>query len=260
MLSLFEMGADGRLKTIEGGSHPVKDDFDVYGSCVYKSKKTGIQYLFVNAKTSEYLQYELSWSDGALKTALVRSFFSGSGGQVEGCVSDEDNGWVFIGEEPSALWRYGAEPTDDPAGTKTLVAKVGDGKLFADVEGITLVHGKTPDKGFIVVSCQGVSAYNLYRRKAPHEYVATFTITKSRNGEVDAVSNTDGIAAVGTRLGDAFPRGLMVTHDDANQLPNHATSEEASFKLVSLQDVLGARQVEVLRLLEDVDPAWDPRS
>ena len=253
------MTTQGQLQTIAGGSQPTKDDFEVYGSCVYKSKKTGKQYLFVNAKSSEYLQYELSWSNGALITKLVRSFFSGGGGQVEGCVSDEDNGWVFIGEEPSALWRYGAEPTDDPEATKTLVARVGDGKLFADVEGVTLIQGKTPDKGFILVSCQGVSAYNVYRRRAPHEYVTTFTITKSRDGKIDAVSNTDGITAVGVNLGKAFPRGLIVTHDDANQLPDGTTSDEASFKLVSLQDVLGAKQIEKLRLLDDVDSSWDPR-
>ena len=258
--SIFEMTSAGELQTIPGGSQPTKDDFEVYGSCVYKSKSSGKQYLFVNAKTSEYLQYELTWSNGALKTELVRSFFSGDGGQVEGCVSDEDNGWVFIGEEPSALWRYGAEPTDDPESTKTLVAKVGDGRLYADVEGVTLVQGKTPDKGFILVSIQGVSAYNIYRRQAPHEYVATFTITKSRDGKVDAVSNTDGIAAVGVNLGAAFSGGLIVTHDDANQLPDRTTSEEASFKLVSLQDVLGAPQLQDLHLLNDVDASWDPRA
>jgi 3-phytase len=254
------MGSDGVLKTIEGGSHPTKDDFEVYGSCVYKSKRTGKQYLFVNDKSSEYLQYELTWSNGALQTTLVRDFFSGSGGQVEGCVSDEDNGWVFIGEEPSALWRYGAEPTDDPEATKTLVAKVGDGKMFADVEGVTLIQGKTADKGLIIVSCQGVSAYNIYKRKAPHAFVGTFTITKSRNGQIDAVSNTDGIAAVGANLGAAFPRGLVVTHDDANQLPDGSTSEEASFKLTSLQDILGARQWEKLKLYDEVDTAWNPRA
>jgi 3-phytase len=254
------MTADGELQTIPGGSQPTKPDFEVYGSCVYKSRITGTHYLFVNAKSSEYLQYALTWSNGALHTELVRSFFSGSGGQVEGCVADEENGWVFIGEEPSALWRYGAEPTDDPEMTKTLVAQVGDGKLFADVEGVTLVQGHTPDKGFIIVSCQGVSAYNVYKRASPHEYVGTFTITRGRGGRVDAVSNTDGIAAIGTNLGPAFPRGLIVVHDDANQLPDGTTSEEASFKLVSLGDVLGARQWAELNLLEDVDTAWDPRA
>jgi 3-phytase len=253
------MTADGVLTTISGGTQPTKNDYEVYGSCVYHSQITKKQYLFVNQKDSNYLQYELTWSNGSLATTLVRDFFAGSGGQVEGCVSDEDNGWVFIGEEPYGLWRYDAEP-DVPKPEGHLVFSIDDGNVNADVEGVTLVQGKTKDQGFIITSNQGVSGYTVHRRAAPHEYVTTFTITKSRNGQVDAVSNTDGITAIGTQLGPLFPRGLIVTHDDANQLPGGGTSEEASFKLISLEDVLGAKQVRELLLLDDVDPAWDPRA
>jgi 3-phytase len=172
-------------------------------------------------------------------------------------VTDEQNGWIFIGEEPNALWRYDAEPTSKAPGVA--VATVGDGHLRADVEGVTMVFGKTADKGFILVSTQGVSAYNVYRRASPHEFVTTFTIVDSKDGKIDAVSNTDGITAVGTKLGKDFPHGLFVTHDDANQLPGGGTSAEASFKLVSLEKILGAEQLKKLKLLADVDENWDPR-
>lgn len=170
---------------------------------------------------------------------------------------------MFIGEEPHALWRYDAEPTEDsPQGIA--IATVGDGHLRADVEGVTLVVGHTPDKGFILVSNQGVSAYNVYRRQAPHEFVLMFTIGRGEGlygKEVDAVSNTDGIAAVGTGLGERFPHGLIVVHDDSNQLPgDKGTSEEASFKLVPLERVLGAEVVTQLELLAEVDAEWDPRA
>ncbi|KAI1499707.1 phytase [Biscogniauxia marginata] len=252
-ICLFEMTSNGTLAEIAGGTQPTKDDYDVYGSCVYRSRATGKQYLFVNAKSAEYLQYELSWGNGALQTTLVRNFTGGSGGQVEGCVSDEANGWVIIGEEPHALWRYGAEPDDDVS-EGFLIGEVGDGHMYADVEGVTLVEGPTPEQGFILVSQQGVSAYNVYRRAAPHEYVETFTIYENVAKGVDAVTNTDGITAVGAALGDAFPNGLVVVHDDANQVPEGGTSDKASFKLVSLGDVLS----EELR--KDVDPGWDPRA
>ncbi|KAI1411867.1 3-phytase [Hypoxylon sp. FL1857] len=252
-LCLFEMTANGILQPIAGGTQPTKDDYEVYGSCVYRSRISDKQYLFVNAKTAEYLQYELSWADGALQTSLVRSFTGGSGGQVEGCVSDEANGWIILGEEPHALWRYGAEPDDDSS-EGYIIGGVGDGKMYADVEGVTLVEGPSADKGFIIVSQQGVSAYNVYRRAAPHEYVETFTISENTVKGIDAVTNTDGIAAVGAGLGDAFPDGLVVTHDDADQLPEGGTSDKASFKLVSLRDVLDDA------LMEGVDKNWDPRS
>ena len=239
------------------------EDYTVYGSCTYRSPSPPHkQYLFVNAKSSLYLQYELaSTPNGTLTTSLVRSFRAGSGGQVEGCVADEQNGWLFVGEEPSALWRYDAEPTagETPEGVK--VASVGDGHLRADVEGVTLVYGKTKDEGYILVSNQGVSAYNVYRRAAPHEFVMSFTIGTSKDGKVDAVSNTDGIAAVGTGLGGKFPGGLVVVHDDSNELPGgKGTSEEASFKLVGLDKILGAEGVRGRALMEGVDGEWDPRA
>lgn len=250
------MQPNGTLTSIPGGSHPVPPSFSVYGSCVYRSPATNKQYLFVNSKSSLYLQYELTSSpNGTLQTTLVREFQGGSGGQVEGCVADEENGWVFIGEEPSALWRYGAEPDDVSEGV--LVGKVGDGTLFGDVEGVTLVQGKTKEEGFVLVSCQGVSAYSVYKRSSPHEYVGAFTITKSSDGGVDAVTNTDGIAAVGVALGDEFPFGLVVVHDDANELPDGTTSAEASFKMVSLERVLRGLGDG---LLGEVDTEWDPRA
>lgn len=241
------------LINVAGGSQPVKDDYDVYGSCVYRSIQTGKQYVFVNAKTAEYLQYELTWADGALGATLVRNFTGGSGGQVEGCVTDEANGWIFIGEEPRALWRYSAEPEDDE-NEAYLIDQVGSGHMWADVEGVTLVEGASADEGFIFVSQQGVSAYNVYHRAAPHDYIMTFTISADVEKGIDAVSNTDGITAVGTSLGDEFPYGIFVTHDDANELPSGGTSDQASFKIVNIASILPQE------FLSQIDSNWNPRA
>ncbi|OAX85238.1 hypothetical protein ACJ72_00398 [Emergomyces africanus] len=255
-LCLFEITREGLLAEIPGGSQPTKDGYTVYGSCTYRSPSSGKQYLFVNSKTAEYLQFELTISsNGTLSTTLVRSFIGGSGGQVEGCVADEDARVLFIGEEPTGVWRYDAEPNGSSEGT--LIARAGDGTLFADVEGLTLVPGKAASQGFLIVSCQGVSAFSVFRRAAPHEHVLTFTIGESSDGLVDAVTNSDGIAVVGTQLSAEFPHGLVVVHDDANQLPVQGqTAPLASFKLVSLKDVLGNEALEDLRLLDEVDERW----
>jgi 3-phytase len=253
-----EVTANGTLVSIPGGIQPTIDDYDVYGSCIYRSKTSGRQYLFVNAKTAQYLQYELTaTADGTLVTTLVRTFTGGNGGQVEGCQTDEDNGWIFLGEEPYGLWRYNAEPDSDP--TPILIDSI-DGNIFADVEGVTLIPEHNPNEGYILISCQGVSAYNIYKRAAPHEYVATFTVTKSADGSVDAVSNTDGLSAVGTSLGPDFPRGLVVVHDDTNELPGGGAAAEASFKLISLEKILAAEPIKGLNLMDQVDNAWNPRA
>jgi 3-phytase len=217
----------------------------VYGSCTYRSQKTGKQYLFVNSKEALYLQYELtSTINGSLQSTLVRQFTGGSGGQVEGCVADDAAGYLFLGEEPEGIWRYDAEP--DGSNTGFQLAKVGDGKLSADVEGITLVPAKQGNDGFIFVSSQGISAYVVYKRAPPHDYVMTFTLIANERAGVDHVSNTDGIAAVGNKLNADFPAGLFVTHDDANELPRGGTAAEASFKLVSLADILGPERIKSL--------------
>lgn len=84
----------------------------------------------------------------------------------------------------------------------------------------------------------------------------TFTISV---GVVDGVTNTDGIAAVGTALGEIFPRGVVVVHDDANEAPDGTVREEAAFKLLDLGSVLGANAMKGLALLDGVDHNWDPR-
>jgi 3-phytase len=61
-------------------------------------------------------------------------------------------------------------------------------------------------------------------------------------------------------LGGKFPKGLVVVHDDANELAGGGTSEEASFKLVPLERILGAEVVKGLGLLDQVDSDWDPRA
>lgn len=113
--SLFAINSTGLLSPIAGGIQSTPEDYEVYGSCTYRSYKTGKQYLFVNNKDAEYLQYELSSTlNGTLQTTLVREFIGGSGGQVEGCVADDAVGFLFLGEEPGGVWRYDAEPDGKP--------------------------------------------------------------------------------------------------------------------------------------------------
>ncbi|KAG9193680.1 3-phytase [Alternaria panax] len=245
-MCLIEVNSTGYLSDISGGIQSLPEDYEPYGSCNYRSSTTGKEYLFVNNKEAQYLQYELTaTANGTLQTTLVREFQGGSGGQVEGCVADEGAGYLFIGEEPLGIWRYEAEPTGSNTGVQ--IAQVGDASgLHADVEGITLVPAKSGPGGYIIVSSQGISAYLIYERAPPHKYVETFTIVDNKEKGIDHVSNTDGCTAVGNALNKDFPNGLFVTHDDANELAEGGTAKEASFKLVSLADILGKERAAKL--------------
>ncbi|CAE7185507.1 hypothetical protein PTT_20358 [Pyrenophora teres f. teres 0-1] len=245
-LCIVQINSTGYLSDISGGTQALPTDYEPYGSCTYRSQTTGKQYLFVNNKEAQYLQYELTATkNGTLQATLVRQFRGGSGGQVEGCVADEGAGYIFIGEEPLGIWRYNAEPNGSNTGVQ--IATVGDASgLHADVEGITLVPAKSGPDGYIIVSSQGISAYLIYERAPPHKYIETFTIVDNKEKGIDHVSNTDGITAVGNVLNEDFPGGLFVTHDDANELAGGGTAEQASFKLVSLVDILGKERIEKL--------------
>ncbi|EUC44820.1 hypothetical protein COCMIDRAFT_97291 [Bipolaris oryzae ATCC 44560] len=245
-LCLVEVNSTGYLSETSGGIQPLPEDYEPYGSCNYRSKVSGKEYLFVNNKAAQYLQYELtSSSNGTLRSTLVREFQGGSGGQVEGCVSDDSAGYVFIGEEGLGIWRYEAEPNGSKTGVQ--IAKIGDESgLQADVEGLTLVPANSGPGGYIMVSSQGISSYIIYERAPPHAYVGKFTIVNNKKKGIDHVSNTDGIAAVGNALNKDFPSGLFVTHDDANELAEGGTAKEASFKLVSLVDILGEERARKL--------------
>jgi len=238
-LCLFQINSEGVLAPIDGGSQALPEDFSVYGSCVYHRTRDERFFLFANDKDATYLQYELTAVNGTLATKLVRTFVIGTGTQPEGCVVDDENEVLFIGEEAFGLWKYPANPEDAATGILVdSVDKTADGKMDADVEGMALVYGLTKDDGYLIVSMQGVSAYNMYERKAPHTFVKRFSIGTNMEAGVDAVTNTDGVAAVGNNLGGAFAGGLVVVHDDANQRPDGSTDAAASFKLVSLSDVL----------------------
>ncbi|KAH8826559.1 hypothetical protein DL96DRAFT_1499536 [Flagelloscypha sp. PMI_526] len=252
-LCLFDISSNGTLSAINGGSHPTPANYEVYGSCVYRSPHTDKFYAFVNSKTAEYLQYELTATNGAIEATLVRNFTGGNGGQVEGCVVDDENAALFVGEEPYGLWRFGAEP--DAGDEKVLVDSV-DGKLFADIEGVTLINGPDASSGFILVSCQGLSVYAVYKRAAPHDFVKYFSVLATADGAIDGTTNTDGLAAVSTRLNDDFPMGLVVLHDDVNELQNGTASAEAAFKLVSLEDVFGQDKA----LSAEIGVEWNPRT
>jgi 3-phytase len=112
---------------------------------------------------------------------------------------------------------------------RTQVAKVGDGRLFADVEGLAIAYGED-GAGYLMVSSQGNHSYVVYRREGNNEFVKNFRVG---NGEdVDGCEETDGIDVTTMNLGPAFPHGVFVVQDGFNDKGNQ------NFKLVPLQTIV----------------------
>jgi 3-phytase len=187
-------------------------DFSVYGSCMYRSAVNGAYYVFITSKSGEVGQWRLlETSRGTVDAEPVRTFDVGS--QIEACVADDELGFLYIGEERVGIWKYAAEPTGGDG--RIGVDSTGPtGFLTPDVEGLAIFFGSA-GTGYLIASSQGRDAFNVYRREAPNEYVATFAIEEG-NG-IDRVTHSDGVDVLNASLGPRFPDGVFVTQDQQNE-------------------------------------------
>jgi 3-phytase len=214
-----------QTRTLENAAaRNIKHGLSVYGMCMYRSK-TGKIYYFGTSKSGDVEQWELFESGGKVDAKKVRNFKLGS--VVEGCVADDELGHFYVAEEAVGIWKFGADP--EAGSNRTQIAKVGDGHLFADVEGLAIAYGKD-GAGYLMASSQGNHSYVVYRREGGNEFVKKFRIG---NGEgVDGCEETDGIDVTTANLGPAFPNGVFVVQDGFNDKGNQ------NFKLVPLQAIV----------------------
>ena len=133
MLTPIVDNATGLITTNGGG-----------GVCLYDSASTGNVFAFVVTKAGRVRQYQLTDadSDGRLLATKVREFtLSGS---AEACVADDETGALYLAEEQTALWRYGAEPSSGT--TRTRVDSVTPAQqVIADHGQATSAMGRMAD-------------------------------------------------------------------------------------------------------------------
>ena len=231
--------ATGQLSPLGDPIDPEFED-EPYGLCLYHSAASGDLYVIANAQNGAVGQWRLDDNGrGGLAGVNVRTWAVAS--QPEGCVADDANGWVFIGEEEAAIWRFDAEPdapTDQPVAVDTTDVDEpgGAGRVAADVEGLALYvpPGGGNRDGFLVASSQGNHTYVVYDRAPPHAYRGTFRV--AGEGAIDGTEETDGIDLVAAPVGADYPAGLLVVQDGFNYGPDGDRINQ-NFKLVSWADV-----------------------
>lgn len=148
--------------------------------------------------------------------------------QPEGCVVDNRNGTLYVGEEVRGLWRFAAGGTQGE-----LVASIDNQYLVADLEGLAIAaHGT--DGGYLVASSQGDNAYAVFDLPSMTPR-GRFRIT---TGTFGATEETDGIDLLLGNFGSSYPAGLFVAQD------GHNAPAAQNFKLVSWADVVAALGLE----------------
>ena len=209
------------------GRTPVKVS-EPYGFCM--GRVGGETVAVMVGKDGDVAQFTVSDQSGKPAVRLTRSFAVGS--QAEGCVVDDAAGVLYVAEEAKGIWRYSLDPAS--GGARTHFAPAPSDILKPDVEGLTLLR----DAGatYLLASSQGDSAFAVWRVDgAEPAYAGRFSIAPGAG--VDAVTGTDGLAALGGPVG-AFPQGLIVVQDDADT-DGETTGPRArqNFKLVDWRTV-----------------------
>ncbi len=192
-----------------------------YGFCM--SQHGSLTALMVT-KEGNLREYEIAeWAPGEVpKAELVREMSVPS--QPEGCIFDERDGTLYVGEEMAGIWRFA-----DGATTGELVAAIDNQYLVADVEGLALAP-EGEDGGYLVASSQGDNAYAVFSLPDMTP-VGRFAVGAGTYGSAE---ETDGIALDTRNFGPDYPQGLFIAQDGINP-PN-----AQNFKLVSWEAVRAA--------------------
>ena len=128
------------------------------------------------------------------------------------------------------IWRFGAEP--DSGEARTLVARVGENGLAADVEGLTIYYA-AGSGGYLIASSQGRNTFQVYRRDGSNAFVTTIDPSA---GTIAKPGETDGIDVTNVATSSKFPRGLFVCQDG-----NPGREGRQNFKFFAWDEIAGNR-------------------
>ncbi|MFZ2320599.1 MAG: phytase, partial [Pseudomonas sp.] len=226
-ISLFAIDrVSGELREAGEIRTPLKE---IYGICLFQPNREEL-YAFANGKDGTFLQYRLrSDAQGQVQGEQVRRFQVAS--QPEGCVADDRNQRLFVGEEDAGVWTLDAR-AEQPAELVS-VLKVGE-LLQADVEGLGLYQGAERD--YLVISSQGNDSYVVLDAAPPFAPQGAFRVGLNGALGIDGASETDGLEVTSANLGGPWSAGLLVVQDGRKRLPESTQN----FKLVPWAEVAKA--------------------
>lgn len=200
-----------------------------YGICV--GRRGDAFLVIVNGTDGQVRQLRVSAGPAGEAVAVEERRFSVPT-QPEGCVVDDATGRLYLGEEGAGVWRFDTGSTVTPG---TLIAAAPSEALKPDVEGLTLLREGA--KTWLIASSQGDSAFAVWRVDGAEPVYAGRFSPVAANG-VDAVTGTDGVAALGGPVGP-FPEGVVVMQDDVDTEGEAVSTRRVrqNYKLVDWREV-----------------------
>lgn len=235
-----------------------------YGLAAYAALDDGRYTVFVTQAAGDLVaQVELS-ADGAggVTGTVIRLLElpaptgDPADSQAEGVVVDRLLGHLYVAQSVTGILKFSAEPDGGPA--YTVIHAIDEPYLQPDIEGLALYYGPG-SAGYLLASSQGDHTYALFERGGDNAFVGRFSVAAA--DEIDQANESDGLEVVNAALGSAFPEGLLIVQDGAND-PQNAVPEggqlennSTNFKFVPWDEVANAFPGPLL-----IDPgSYDPR-
>ena len=200
----------------------------VYGVCAGYHEVFG-NIAFITEDEGSRVQM---WSY-ANNLKLIHTFNNQNATQSEGCVYDSENETLFISEEQDRGILRAYKVDEGLDFSSPMIVDTRSGRIVGDPEGIT-IYKKNSTEGYVILSSQGNSTFNIYNRIFPYNFINSFTV--EGNEYIDSTSDTDGLDVVNINLGEDFPSGLLVIQDGNNEGKN--LIKKQNFKFISIKDVL----------------------
>jgi 3-phytase len=226
---VFYVIENGQVRRAEPFQHaPLPPDLidvadDTYGFTM--AQDAGGTYAIVNYKSGHVVQWRVTEADGQIALQFARSWVLGS--QPEGMLGDDKAGHIYVGEEDVGIWRFPMSP--DLAADATAIDMIPSACLPRDdVEGLAVYDGA--DARYLVASAQGVNRAVLYRLDGA-AVPTCVAMVGVEAGEIDGVSETDGLDVTSVALGPDYPAGMLVMMDDQN------AGFTINFKLIGWDDI-----------------------
>jgi 3-phytase len=222
------------LPATQGTVHPEAPELlssvdEVYGLCMSRGED-GTPYVFVNGKDGQIEQWRISVKNGEAQGTVVRTLNVPS--QPEGCVVDDRTQTLYVGEEDHAIWVFDARENGSTEGQ--IFAEVDGKHLIDDIEGLTLYQ--TKEQNLLIASSQGNNTYAVFDLNNQGKFVKSFAIIGDDERGTDGATDTDGIHAVSTNLGEEYPNGLFLAQDWYN-IDSQYKAENQNFKIVDWHDI-----------------------
>lgn len=203
---------------------------EVYGLCMYSQASDSSIHVFVNGKEGIVEQYQLVENDSTVTFQLLHKYHAE--GQVEGMVTDEERGLLYVGEEDGGIYVY-TIGSDKP---RTRIDHSGEENpdLQYDIEGLALYINED-GSGYLISSSQGNNRFAMYDRHT-YAYLGFFEVVAG--DAIDGVRETDGIDVIAKSLGAQFPKGVFIAQDGFNT--KDGIDVPQNFKIVSWSEIVEA--------------------